>query len=53
MGFDDLVGFGIDESTALAVDRRFMKVIGNGNVTVCLGKTRHQNTETAVYTDGD
>ena len=51
--FDDLVGFGIDESTALAVDRRFMKVIGNGNVTVCLGKTRHQNTETAVYADGD
>ena len=51
--FDDLVGFGIDESTALAVDRRFMKVIGNGNVTVCLGKTRHQNTETAVYAEGD
>ena len=46
---DSKVGLGIDEDTALLVDKRFMKVVGSGNVTAVLPRARKGQNETQVY----
>ncbi len=43
------VGLGIDEDTALLVDRRFMKVVGAGAVTAVLPRARKGQQETLKY----
>jgi cyanophycinase len=37
--FPELVGLGIDEQTALVVEGRSMRCIGESSVTICFGKT--------------
>ena len=46
---DSKVGLGIDEDTALLVDKRFMKVVGSGNVTAVLPRARKERNDTQVY----
>lgn len=46
---DSKVGLGIDEDTALLVDKRFMKVVGSGNVTAVLPRARKDQNDTQVY----
>ncbi|MDB4862857.1 cyanophycinase [Pirellulaceae bacterium] len=43
------VGLGIDEDTALLVDRRFMKVVGAGAVTAVLPRGRKGQQEIVKY----
>ena len=43
--FPRLVGLGIDESTALLVDGRWMRVVGSGKVTVCWGHGTKQGLD--------
>ncbi|MBA62685.1 MAG: cyanophycinase [Planctomycetaceae bacterium] len=46
---DSKVGLGIDENTALLVDRRFMKVVGSGTVTAVLPRARKGQDEKVKY----
>ena len=48
----DQLGLGIDESTALLVQGRLLRVVGTGTVTLCLGKTDRQQAEQFVYKAG-
>ncbi len=43
------VGLGIDEATALLIDRRFMKVVGEGNVTTILPAGRREQLQLHEY----
>ena len=46
------LGLGIDESTALLVQGRLLRVVGEGSVTLCLGKTDHHQAEQTVHQAG-
>jgi cyanophycinase len=46
------LGLGIDESTALLVQGRLLRVVGEGSVTLCLGKTDHHQAEQIVHKAG-
>jgi cyanophycinase len=48
-----LVGFGVDEDTALVVQGRRLACIGNSTVTVCLGQTGDCECEDIVLKPGD
>jgi cyanophycinase len=47
-----LVGFGIDEDTALLVKGRELRVIGDSNVTMCLGQCSHREARTVELKGG-
>ena len=49
----DHFGLAIDESTAVIVSGRSMKVAGKGNVTILLAANKLREAETQVLTDGD
>ena len=46
------LGLGIDESTALLVQGRLLRVVGEGSVTLCLGKTDQHQAEQIVHKAG-
>lgn len=48
----DRFGVGIDEKTALLVRGREVRVLGEGTVTLCLGKTAYREAEQSVLTAG-
>jgi len=50
--FPGQLGLGIDESTALVVEGRYIRVLGSGSVTLCLGKTEYHQAEQFVYKSG-
>lgn len=50
--FPGQLGLGIDESTALVVNGRFIRVVGSGTVTLCLGKTEHHEAKQVIYESG-
>jgi cyanophycinase len=51
--FPGMVGLGIDESTAVVVSGRTIKVLGDGTVTACWAKAPDRPARTEVYKSGD
>ncbi len=49
----DHFGLAIDESTAVIVSGRSLKVVGTGNATVLLAANKLRDAETQVLSDGD
>jgi cyanophycinase len=49
----DLVGLGVDEGTALIVQGRTMRCMGDSSVTVCLGATNGHQAKEVVLESGD
>jgi len=49
----DLVGLGVDEGTALIVQGRTMRCMGDSTVTVCLAATNGHQAKEVVFESGD
>ncbi|MEX2212623.1 MAG: cyanophycinase [Phycisphaeraceae bacterium] len=47
-----LAGYGIDEGTALVLKSRFMRVVGEGNVTIILGASKTRPAREIVLKEG-